>query len=111
MHVVGEVTAPAIRQGDTLVLVCGSGKTPVSTSFATTAEAEGATLVVVTHKPESLLARTSDLLLTVPMDASVQFGGSVFEQACLVMFDALALRLGSGPDAQAAMWRRHTNLQ
>ena len=111
-HVVGEVSAPAVRAGDGFFLVCGSGQTPVSLSFATIAKAEGAKLVVVTHKPKSELAEMADVLLVIPMEKSVQFGGSVFEQACLILLDSLILQLtAQNPDAHTAMWRRHTNMQ
>jgi 6-phospho-3-hexuloisomerase len=111
-HVVGEVTAPSVRAGDGFFLVCGSGQTPVSLSFAAIAKAEGAKLVVVTHKPQSKLASMADVLLPVPMEQSVQFGGSLFEQACLILFDSLILHLTAQDiDAHAAMWRRHTNMQ
>jgi 6-phospho-3-hexuloisomerase len=111
-HVVGEVSAPAVRAGDGFFLVCGSGQTPVSLSFATIAKAESAKLVVITHKPQSKLAGMADVLLPIPMEKSVQFGGSVFEQASLIVLDSLILQLtAQDPDAGAAMWRRHTNMQ
>jgi len=111
-RVVGEVTAPSARAGDGFFLVCGSGQTPVSVSFATIAKAEGAKLVVITHKPQSNLAGMADVLLPIPVETSVQFGGSLFEQACLILFDSLILQLTApDPDAHAAMWRRHANMQ
>jgi 6-phospho-3-hexuloisomerase len=111
-HVVGEVSAPAVRAGDGFFLVCGSGQTPVSLSFATIAKAEGAKLVVITHKPKSKLAEMADVLLSIPMEKSVQFGGSVFEQASLILLDSLIFQLtAQNSDAHAAMWRQHTNMQ
>ncbi|MBV8795115.1 MAG: SIS domain-containing protein, partial [Hyphomicrobiales bacterium] len=41
-HFVGEATAPSIRAGDGLVLVSGSGNTPVAIHFARIAKDEGA---------------------------------------------------------------------
>lgn len=111
-RVVGEVTAPSVRAGDRFFLVCGSGQTPVSVSFATIAKAAGAELVVITHKPQSNLAGMADVLLPIPVETSVQFGGSLFEQASLILLDSLILQLTErDPDAQAAMWRQHTNMQ
>lgn len=112
VHVVGEITAPAIRRGDRLVLVCGSGQTPTSLSFAAIAKAEGARLVAITHKPQSKLAGIADLLFSIPMHETVQFGGSVFEQCCIILMDSLLLNLtATQDDAHAGMWHRHTNLQ
>jgi len=112
VHVVGEATAPSVRAGDALVLVCGSGQTPISVGFATVAKSEGALLVLLTHKPQSKLAGLADVLLPIPMENTAQFGGSLFEQCCLILLDSAALELGRQvPDAHSAMWRRHTNMQ
>jgi 6-phospho-3-hexuloisomerase len=112
VHFVGEATAPSVRKGDGFLLVCGSGQTPISMGFAATAKAEGALLVVLTHKPQSELAGLADILLPVPAQRTAQFGGSLFEQCCLILLDSLALELTPRePDAHARMWRRHTNMQ
>lgn len=111
-HLVGEATAPAIRAGDGMVIVSGSGETPVSVSFGRIAKAEQAVLVLLTHKPRSTLAGIADAVLPVPVRATAQFGGSLFEQASLVLLDGAVLALMRGhPDADAQMHRRHTNLQ
>ena len=111
-HVVGETTAPAVRGGDGLLLICGSGRTPVSVAFAEIAKAEGATLVLVTREPESRLTALADVVLTIPAEGSRQFGGSLFEQCALILLDSVALSVaGNSQDAHAGMWRRHTNMQ
>lgn len=111
-HFVGEATAPSVRKGDGLLMVSGSGETPVSLGFAKIARAEGATLAVVTHKPESTLAAMADVVLTIPAENSVQFGGSLFEQAALIMLDSVVMALAADDrEAHARMAYRHTNLQ
>ena len=84
---------------------------PVSVAFAKIAKDAGAKLVLVTRKPESDLAKVADVLLTVPMIKTVQFGGTLFEQVSLILLDALCFRLSPGQGAHAAMWMRHTNMQ
>jgi 6-phospho-3-hexuloisomerase len=112
VHVVGEATAPSVRRGDRLVLVCGSGQTPISVEFGAIAKSEGAKLVVMTHKPHSKLVGMADLLLSIPMEKTFQFGGSLFEQCCIILLDSIALQLAEHePDSHSAMWRRHTNMQ
>jgi 6-phospho-3-hexuloisomerase len=113
VHVVGEATAPAVRHGDRLFLVCGSGQTSVSVGFAEIAKTEGAELILLTHKPRSRLAAMADLVLTVPMKATAQFGGSLFEQCSIILLDSIALRLAgdTATEQHSEMWRRHTNLQ
>lgn len=112
VHYVGEATAPSVRAGDGLLLVSGSGETAVTLKFASVAKAEGARLVVLTTRPASTLAQMADALLVVPVAATAQFGGSLFEQSCIVLLDALVMALARRlPNAHGVMLRRHTNLQ
>jgi 6-phospho-3-hexuloisomerase len=111
-HFVGEPTAPSIRAGDGLVIVSGSGETAVSVNFARIAKAESAGVILLTHKPQSTLARIADAVLVVPVEKTQQFGGSLFEQASLIILDAIVLELARGiPDAHRRMHHRHANLQ
>lgn len=112
VHFVGEVTAPSIRKGDGLLIISGSGETPVSLSYAKIAKAENAEVVTLTHKPNGTLAGIADVVLPVPVVGTKQFGGSLFEQTCLILLDAVVLQLASDmADAHGTMAYRHTNLQ
>jgi len=112
VHVQGEVTAPAIRANDGLLVVSGSGVTPVSLHFAEIAKAEGAVLAVVTHEPHSRIADMADAVLTLPARRTVQFGGSLFEQTALLLLDALVLAIAARTSVPyESMSCRHTNLQ
>ncbi len=112
VHFVGEVSAPSIRKGDALLVISGSGETPVSVGFARIARTEGARVVTLTHKPRGTLAGMADIVLPVPVEKTEQFGGSLFEQACLVLLDSVILALAREmPDAHKIMLHRHTNLQ
>lgn len=111
-HAVGEATAPAIGPGDGLVMISGSGETPVMLHLTRLALGVGAHILAVTTQPDSALAGLADTVLTVPISRSDQFGGSLFEQSTLLLLDALVLAVTSGDaDAHAAMHARHTNLQ
>jgi 6-phospho-3-hexuloisomerase len=112
VHFVGEVSAPSIRAGDALLVISGSGETPVSLGFARIAKAEGASVVTLTHKPKATLSGIADVVLHVPVEETRQFGGSLFEQSCLLLLDGVILSLaGEMPDAHRLMLHRHTNLQ
>lgn len=112
VHFVGEVSAPSIRKGDGLLIISGSGETPVSLGYARIAKAEGALVVTLTHKPNGSLSKIADVALPVPVIETRQFGGSLFEQTSLILLDALVLDLAATlPDAHAAMSFQHTNLQ
>lgn len=112
VHFVGEVSAPSIRKGDALLLISGSGETPVSVGFARIARAEGARVVTLTHKPKGTLAGIADVTLHVPVGDTAQFGGSLFEQSCLILLDSVVYSMAQRvPDAHKLMLHRHTNLQ
>jgi 6-phospho-3-hexuloisomerase len=111
-HVVGEATVPAIANGDALLVISASGETPITCSLARISKLAGADVFAVSRSSASTLVGLADTHLIIPADDSVQFGGSLFEQAALVVLDAVALSLADqDPDAHAAMARRHTNLQ
>jgi 6-phospho-3-hexuloisomerase len=112
VHIVGEVSAPSIRKGDAMLIISGSGETPVSVGFARIAKAEGAKVVTLTHKPKGTLAGIADVTLPVPIEKTEQFGGSLFEQSCLILLDSVILAMAREvPDAHGLMLHRHTNLQ
>jgi 6-phospho-3-hexuloisomerase len=111
-HFVGEATAPSIRAGDGLLLVSGSGNTPVTIHFARIAKDEGAEIALITREPDSALAKLAATVLHVPIETTPQFGGSLFEQTSLILLDAIVLDLMRAvPDPHRLMLNRHTNLQ
>lgn len=111
-HFVSEATAPAIRAGDGLCVISGSGKTPVSLHFGRIAKGEGAKLALITREPDSELAKLADRVIHTPIETTRQFGGSLFEQMSLIILDAIVLELMQAiPDPHRLMLSRHTNLQ
>jgi 6-phospho-3-hexuloisomerase len=110
-HVVGEATAPATVAGDVMLVLSASGTTPVTVHLARTAAAGGARVVAVTRDATSPLGELADVLVVVPPSGSGQFGGSLFEQTCLLLLDAAALAVAPGAEAQAGMRARHATLQ
>ncbi|WP_307219191.1 6-phospho-3-hexuloisomerase [Microbacterium sp. SORGH_AS_0888] len=120
VHVVGEVTAPAIRGGDLLLVASGSGTTGGIVRAARTAAEVGARVLAVSTTSTSPLSEVADETLVVPAAtktdrsgaASAQYAGSLFEQAVGVLGDALfhALWQRSGQSADD-LWPRHANLE
>lgn len=112
VHYVGEVSAPSIRNGDGLLIISGSGETPVSVGYARIAKQEGAMVVTLTHKPNGSLAKIADVVLPVPVEKTGQFGGSLFEQTSLILLDAVVLDIAAAmEDPHRTMGFLHTNLQ
>ena len=66
VHVVGDVTTPAIRDQDCLIAISGSGETKTVTLAAETSRSVGATVVAVTATPESTLTGYSDVVICIP---------------------------------------------
>lgn len=113
-HVVGDATCPAIGAGDLLVAVSGSGATESTVHIAQRAARHGARVFAVTGAPESPLAQCSRDMLVVPPpeQESRQPGMTFFEQAALLLLDAVVVELmGRMGVTDAALLARHTNLE
>ncbi len=112
VHVLGEVTSPAMRAEDGLLVISGSGTTPVSVHFARRAQQLGCDVLAVTADPVSPLGVLADTVLPVPPLHTSQFGGSLFEQGALLVLDALVMALAAEvPDAHILMRALHANMQ
>lgn len=119
---VGDMTTPAIGQGDLLIVSAGPGHFESVAAFMRVARAAGARTLVITAEPDGICASEADLVLGVRartmanMDdagqGSVLPMGSVFEGAEFVLFECLVVavreRLVVSIDDMRA---RHTNLE
>ncbi|MFG6278108.1 6-phospho-3-hexuloisomerase [Microbacterium sp. 5K110] len=120
VHVVGEVTTPAIRRGDLLLVASGSGTTGGIVQAARTAADVGARVLAVSTTDSSPLSEIADTTLVIPAatktdrsgTASAQYAGSLFEQSVGLVGDAVfhALWQRSGHSADD-LWPRHANLE
>ena len=121
VHVVGDVTTPAISAGDLLLTASGSGTTAGVVRAARTASAVGACVAAITTDPHSALGQVAGPATVVVSaadkldrseSASTQYAGSLFEQAVVIIGDALfhALWRQSGSHADD-LWPRHSNLE
>ncbi|MFG2422698.1 6-phospho-3-hexuloisomerase [Streptomyces sp. NPDC048448] len=120
VHVVGEVTTPAIKSGDLLIAASGSGTTPgVVRAIEKSREVE-ANVLLLTTAPESAAAKLATHVITVPaaqkLDTgsarSEQYAGSLFEQAVLLITDGLFSVLWRSDGSSASrLWDRHANLE
>ena len=112
VHAVGEPTAPAIGEGDGLVIFSASGETAVTVHLARLAKDFGARILAITTRADGTLAGLADTVIEVPATRTGQFGGSLFEQSALLLLDAVVLALtAADPLAYSEMQARHANLQ
>ena len=122
VSVVGDMTTPALRQGDVFFASSGPGETTTVLTLMKVAHAARAKNLLVTAQPKASAADLADFMLVVPAQtmaddqgprkSSVLPMGSVFEGALFVLFEILVLRLKEMLDVSPeAMRARHTNME
>ena len=94
VYMIGEVVTPAIKAGDLLLLVSGSGGTATLLPFVKKAKEVGAKLAVVSMKKSSAMADVADLVIQVGQDDSFPLVkgmpmGSQFELSTLLYLEAV----------------------
>ena len=120
VHVVGEITAPAIRSGDLLLAASGSGTTAGVVKAAETAAAQGARIAAYTTNAGSPLAKAASAVVVIPAaqktdhgsNLSRQYSGSLFEQVLFATTEAVFQSLWDEDAATPEeLWQRHANLE
>jgi 6-phospho-3-hexuloisomerase len=129
VYIVGETITPAVRAGDALVAISGSGETQSVLAVARTAKERNVRIASITSNPASSLARLSDVTVVVkgregserddfvsrqlvgehePMTPL----GTLFELAATIFLEALVeeLMVESGRK-ESYMKRRHANIE
>lgn len=94
VNMIGEIVTPAIKAGDLLVLVSGSGGTETLLPFVKKAKSVGAKLVVISMKKSSPMADAADLTIQIGNDSSFPLTkgmpmGSQFELSTLLFLEAV----------------------
>ena len=120
-HVVGDMTAPPVGEGDLLLVSAGPGAFSTVMGLLGVAKSAGARTVVITAQPQGEAARAADVVIHLPArtmadDTGAGAGllpmGSLYEAAQLIFFDLISIllreRTGQSPELMRA---RHTNLE
>lgn len=122
VHVVGDVTTPALLPEDLLIIGSGSGETSSLVSFAKKAKGIGGKVALISTREQSTLAELSDILIRIPaftdkvnekdQTPPTLPGGTLFEEAMLVLGDTMILQMaekqGVATDEAFAL---HANLE
>ncbi len=122
VHVVDEVTTPAILPGDLLLIGSSSGRTGTLLRYVDALPATGAGLALITGNLASPLAVAATTFLYIPAsnfkagaaggEQSVLVMGSLFEHSLGFLCDFLIIRLKAALQvAESAMRARHANLE
>ncbi len=128
VYIVGETITPAMKKGDLLLAVSGSGKTSYAVVVAKAAKSLGAKVAAITSHPESELGKKADAVVKVP--GRIQGGnrdyaerqirgdhepmtpmGTMFELSCMVFLDTVVDEIMSRKGrSEAQMKKLHSNL-
>jgi len=121
VHFVGETTTPPITRRDLCLVNSGTGRTRFVYHVAAAAKEAGARLATITAHPEARIAAMADIVVVVPAPTkgevnrkmiSRQPQGSLFEQATLLLLDALVLVLMDRLHMTARkLAKRHANIE
>ncbi|MEQ7167548.1 6-phospho-3-hexuloisomerase [Enterococcus avium] len=123
VYVVGEVTTPAFLSEDLLIVASASGETTSLINTVTKARKIGGNIISLTVFPESTLAKLSASIIRIPAytdklpeskenQKEILPGGSMFEEAVLLLSDSLIVELAieqKVPTDRA--FEKHANLE
>lgn len=123
-YFVGDASCPPVGRGDLFVVASGSGSTSTTLGAAMEAARHGAEILAIVGSRVSPLGQIASAVVELPAPhkrgvasgtavlASRQTAGSLFEQACFVLLEALILRRFSeqGADRSAPL-ARHANVE
>ncbi|WP_214322742.1 SIS domain-containing protein [Nonomuraea sediminis] len=119
-HYVGEMTCPAVGEGDLVVLSCGPGHLATVEALAGVAAQAGARLLYLTAQPHNPPAGRADRVVHITAQTmaddqastAVLPMGSAYEIALFVLVDLITNRVRSRrSESPETLRSRHTNLE
>jgi 6-phospho-3-hexuloisomerase len=113
VFIVGDVITPAIKKGDLLLAISGSGETPIVKNIVLKAKELDANVFLITSKTNTSIGETSNQVLILPdIDKPVLPLKSAFEAAAYILLDTVVIMImqkqGITPQE---MMERHSNLE
>lgn len=119
-HSLGDMTTPAVGDGDLLILSIGPGRLRSVETFGQIAKDAGARVLVFTAQPGLLPEGLADHTVAIEAQTMASDGGSqavlpmgsAFEVALFVLVDLITNRVRAGrSESPEEMRARHTNLE
>jgi 6-phospho-3-hexuloisomerase len=122
VHVVDDVTTPALSTSDLLVIGSGSGRTASLVNYAQKAKAVNARIALVTITPASPIGELADVIVRIEASTpklgdadvprSIQPMGNLFEQSLGLLLDITTMLLMADLNQTSEqMFTRHANLE
>jgi 6-phospho-3-hexuloisomerase len=122
VHVIGEVTTPAIKVGDLLVIGSSSGQTESLVAFASKAEVLGISIAALTANRESLIAKSAEAHVYIPAPSHKVKGseasrkvlpmGGLFEASLGIVVNLFVVQMMAQLGVtEEEMVTRHANLE
>ncbi|XZF76984.1 6-phospho-3-hexuloisomerase [Bacillus sp. AL-1R] len=121
VFVIGETITPAIKKGDTLIVVSGSGTSKSVVWAAEKAKELDCFVIAFTTNLESKLVSFATLPVHIPASTkyrregemeSIQPLGSLFDQCAHIIFDSVCLCYGKQKDIEhSTAFQLHSNLE
>ncbi len=118
-YLFGETITPAIKEGDLLIVASASGETNSVCQAVKSAQKENVKVITITANEQSTLYKLQQALITIKV--STKFNtvnitkqplGSLFEQALLIIFDAIILKIAKeNENMNSVMAMRHANIE
>lgn len=121
VHMVGDMTTPAVGKGDLFVVSAGPGYLSTVAALMNMAQSAGAKTVCFTAQPEGKVPQSADLTVVLPAQTMADDTkdptsflpmGSLYEGTLFLFFEYLVLLLGDRMGVTPEQMRRnHTNLE
>lgn len=123
VYIVGEVTTPAFLESDLLIVASASGETKSLNSNAIRAKEYGGAVVVLSIFEQSSLGKIADKVVKIPAYTDklpesdlnrkgILPGGSMFEEAVLLLGDSLIVELANDHKIDTSKaFENHANLE
>jgi 6-phospho-3-hexuloisomerase len=114
---VGEVVTPAMKDGDLLVVISGSGGTKTLLPILETAKSKGGKIAVISMKSSSAMSDLADLTVQIGNDDSFPLTkgmpmGTTFELSTLIYLEAVIGEIIFDKDlTEEGMRAIHANLE
>lgn len=121
-YIVGDTTTPAFEKEDLIIIGSGSGETAGLVNIANKAKKIGGKIGLLTIREQSTLASLADILICIPaytdkvdglaIQKPILPGGTMFEQAMMVLGDTMIITLGKLQGVSTeSYFVRHANLE